>query len=275
MGVILPASSTGLLVPGGPQAINPAHFAVPNGLVGYWGFDADCVQSSTLTADLSGNGNNGTITAAAPAAGQVGQSLQFNGSTSLISVPSSTKYDSTTGAWSAWINTTQSGSGLAVIMQRAPANSATGIVVLLNKSTGKVTQWGPGSLLTSLVSTSALNDGNWHFLTLVFDGTNPAILYTDGKRQASGSPGAWSFPALPVRFGLQTDGSWVPYAGSIDDPRIYNRALDPWEIITLYQAGLAGRRDAGVNLPEECEMDALRSSIVPVAMHQYMTQRAA
>ena len=57
------------------------------------------------TADLSGNGNNGTVTAATWVPGKYGQGLQFNGSTSFVSVPDAGSLDiGSTGTIEAWVS---------------------------------------------------------------------------------------------------------------------------------------------------------------------------
>ena len=49
------------------------------GLVGYWTFDGDSVDSTTVT-DVSGNGNNGTIEGdAKPALGILGHAFDLDG----------------------------------------------------------------------------------------------------------------------------------------------------------------------------------------------------
>src|ERR1700682_1128915 len=86
MSSTLAAGPRGLLLPGHVGNTPPSAFAVPNGLVGYWGFDADCLDfTQGLAFDLSGNGNTGTFTASPTLAqGQVGQALLFDGSTQYV-----------------------------------------------------------------------------------------------------------------------------------------------------------------------------------------------
>lgn len=68
--------------------------ASTNGLVGYWNFDEG---SGIIAHDISGNGNNGTITGAAWTVGKVGSgALQFDGNNNVVTVPSSNSLNTAT-----------------------------------------------------------------------------------------------------------------------------------------------------------------------------------
>ena len=77
--------------------------AGPSGLVAAYGFDEG---SGTTVTDASGNGNNGTITNATWAtSGKYGKALQFNGTSSLVTIPDSASLHLTTGmTLEAWVN---------------------------------------------------------------------------------------------------------------------------------------------------------------------------
>src|SRR5262249_29304818 len=65
------------------------------GLVAAYGFDE---ASGTTVTDASGNGNNGTITAATRAAsGKYGKALSFNGSNALVTIPDAASLHLSTG----------------------------------------------------------------------------------------------------------------------------------------------------------------------------------
>jgi hypothetical protein len=73
------------------------------GLVAAYGFDEG---SGTTVTDASGNGNNGTITAATWAtAGKYGKALSFNGSNALVTIPDAASLHLSTGmTLEAWVN---------------------------------------------------------------------------------------------------------------------------------------------------------------------------
>src|SRR5687768_1430371 len=64
---------------------------VPSGLVAAYGFSEG---SGAVTADVSGRGNNGTISNALwSGAGRYGTALSFNGTSSRVTVPDSASLD--------------------------------------------------------------------------------------------------------------------------------------------------------------------------------------
>ena len=89
----------------------------------------------------------------------------------------------------------------------------------------------------SMVNSGYPDDGAWHFITGIYDGTH-TYRYVDGKllgktaySGAIGTGGGW-----PLRIGAIPDlSSFFP--GNIDDARIYNRALSPDEVKQLSEWG--------------------------------------
>jgi hypothetical protein len=82
-----------------------------------------------------------------------------------------------------------------------------------------------------------LNVGNfwgtstWHFIALTYDGAT-ANLYADGNLVAS-SPKTWNLAPSHCYIGEQVNNASEYFNGSIDDIRIYNRALSASEIANL------------------------------------------
>jgi hypothetical protein len=79
-----------------------------------------------------------------------------------------------------------------------------------------------------------LDDGKWHFLSLVYEAGSALRLFLDGAQLAAAAPG--SLPpfvnSLPLTIGGTSSGQG--FRGAIDDVRIYNRALSEEEIIALF-----------------------------------------
>ena len=97
--------------------------SLSNGLVGYWPLDGSVTNWNTnTTADVSGNGNTGTLvslaTTSAPVAGKIGQALKFDGSTSYVSIgdvaPLKITGAISTSAWIYLKSSFSSGFGAAV-----------------------------------------------------------------------------------------------------------------------------------------------------------------
>ncbi len=213
----------------------------PAGLVGYWNFEEG--GGSTLL-DQSGNGN--TATWFGTKAGNNGTYYQsgkvgnysgfFDGSTDHASTTSGgTLNISGNLTMSAWVKTSKT--TLQVIVtgfnDSGPPFSGYGLGVSVNS---------PG-LLSYLDATNVvwkdgptlIDDGNWHFVAAVASGT-VLTLYVDGVQD-----GATSTIAPPTNYaGARTIGAWVAagyyFSGSLDEVRIYSRALSQSEVLALYNA---------------------------------------
>ena len=82
--------------------------APPSGLVAAYSMDQG---SGTSLPDLSGTGNNGTISGATwSTSGRFGSALSFNGTSSIVNVPDSSSLDLTTAmTLEAWVQPTALG----------------------------------------------------------------------------------------------------------------------------------------------------------------------
>jgi D-alanyl-D-alanine carboxypeptidase len=92
----------------------------------------------------------------------------------------------------------------------------------------------------SLMGQSIVTDNHWHHIVCVFDGLY-ARIYVDGKWDNECIPGKTieQVNTIPNETGIWTMAIqqtllWDTYIGSMDDIRIYNRALSEEEIYALY-----------------------------------------
>jgi hypothetical protein len=83
-------------------------------------------------------------------------------------------------------------------------------------------------------STITWNDGAWHLLTVKRSSGN-LYLYIDGVSAASPVASSVNYAAAATRIGAIPNGYY--FNGSIDEVRIYNRALSAEEIQLLYTIG--------------------------------------
>src|SRR5581483_8152331 len=112
------------------------------------------------------------------------------------------------------------------------------------------TNGGSTYLLTSDVNSGGLTfaTGQWHHVAATYDGTK-IQMYLDG--QAVGAPrtavgnispmGASSSFTIGSENGRVGGLSGRNYKGLLDEPSLYNRALTPSEIQSIYLAGIAGK----------------------------------
>lgn len=217
--------------------------APPNelGLMGYWPLNSSDVAGNVIY-DESGKSNNATTTGAlAFTTSPLGQSAYFNGS-SYVQIPSSTNYDSATGAWTFWIKTSQS-SGNPVVMGRTNASgSYGGLNIFLSGGTIGFQTKSSGSVECSAGSAKSYADNKWHLVVMDYAQAASATetMYVDGQQVASCANdfrGAWSFNSQPVRLARSVDSYWNTYAGSLADVHIYNRTLSTSDIQQLYSQG--------------------------------------
>jgi hypothetical protein len=91
-------------------------------------------------------------------------------------------------------------------------------------------------------SLTSIDDGKWHLLTGVYDGSFVRI-YVDGVDEKDGAASSKTLYSSPysVQIGGNCNGSGQAqgflWPGLIDEVRLYNRGLSASEIKNLYQAG--------------------------------------
>ena len=88
-----------------------------------------------------------------------------------------------------------------------------------------------------LLGTRNVNDGQWHHVAGVYDGTN-MFLYVDGTLDVS-KPATGSIVqnSYPVCIGHNAEAPASSFNGLIDEVSLYNRALTAAEIQADHEAG--------------------------------------
>ncbi len=216
-----------------------------NGLVGWWTFDGSTISGTTAT-DSSGKGNSGTLVSSpVKIAGKLGQALRFNG-TNYVSL-GHVQDGGTNFTWTAWINTTQAVTPLNFYNKPnivgTLEGSGFGNDAELGVYNGKLAFYDEFSgAANDVVTNSAVNDGKWHQVAVTRSGTS-LIFYVDGANVYTASTGSNALNSLGFEIARATYDGAVFFNGSIDDVRIYNRALSAGEMQQLYQEG--GAKVAG------------------------------
>src|SRR3989344_4796494 len=249
-----------LLIPY-PLLLTPAtaHAALTDGLVGYWTFDGrDTNWGTNKTNDRSGSGNTGTMTSmsttTSPVAGKMGQGLSFDGVNDWILSTTAYQFagDYTVSVWFKTSVNTQnsrffdkaSASDSYVIFGFRPDVACS--VGSANAGVPYFAERHPTlGVLYNICGTTTLPVANeWHLLTKVRSNVTGSsashALYLDGVLLQSGeqatTPTTWN--ATVTRFGSYAGASdW--FNGTLDDLRVYNRALPAGEVALLYKQGAA------------------------------------
>ncbi len=213
------------------------------GIQGYWPFDS---FENGIANDASGNGRDATIGEGEPvlAPGKMGNALFFDGDSDLL-VDWKGIGGNNPRTISLWLRSTDTGNGM---------------VGWGAFSSGE--KWhfridGTGQIRTEIegsynVGDMYVADGEWHHVVSVFEGENIEDIthYVDGVENAVSSMGSTTVmintaadeESQDVSLGSRTQGdSWNRITGSLDDIRIYDRALSQEEVLELYDMGNAPR----------------------------------
>jgi len=211
--------------------------SLTNGLVAYYPFIGNA-------NDATGNGHNGTdfgATLTTDRFGQLNQAYHFNGTNRIYIGNSTLVFGSvlTLAAWikpdsvsSNWMNIISSGTQNSYVLGTA-TNSAQGS---LNKL-----DFGASSVAVSSAA-GVLRTNAWTHIAMVYDGTNCALFVNGAKvdsKPANGSLNQQGDVILNIGAYQYSSGgpvfndAFAGFVGTIDEVRIYNRALADQEIAQL------------------------------------------
>jgi autotransporter-associated beta strand protein len=201
-------------------------------------FDFDNVSGVNVTnTGTSGTALNGVITGNVTfVPGKLdAQAAQFDGVSSYITIPQPLLNDFTI---SFWVKTTATGgsgqwwAGQGLVDGEVPG-AANDFGTSLD---GSHAAFGVGNPDTTIVSTTAINDGQWHQIAATrVAATGLMRLYVDGNLQASTTgPTAARTGPPNLRIGsLQSLVSGGFFNGAIDDVQLFTRALSQSDIQSL------------------------------------------
>ncbi len=221
----------------------------PAGLIHWWrgegnGFDTVSLGDGVLIGGVQFT------------AGKVGTGFLISGSgDDFIALPQNLFPMPVTGDGSApfsfevWFETT--GSGVILGQQdQPPFNSDLGgyvpaIYVGTNGLLYAELFW---ATAPQLISPGLVNDGQFHHVIVTYDGA-VETLYLDGVSVGNtpliqeGYAGSYYYELGTGMTGgwEATTGDWFPFAGIIDEPSVYDRALTASEVAALFHAGSAGK----------------------------------
>jgi hypothetical protein len=209
-------------------------------LIGYWNFDE---ATGTTAADSSGNSNDGTFTGPGVTHSTVlpptscfvnTHSLQFNGSGDYVNIPDNATMDPANQiSISFWMNPDTVTNGYQhVVFKQGPVVTSYG--VWLNGD--HVYMEDNDNTVRGLNSNSTVTPGVWYYITVTYNGTDQD-LYIDGVLDNHQTiPGiTLAYTNSPVKVGSGDYNN--PFAGYVDDLRIYDRALTQAEVTDLASGG--------------------------------------
>ena len=202
--------------------------------------------SGTTWTDLSGKGNNGTLTSGPTYSSINGGSIGFNGNGSgnYVSVSDSVSLQPaniTVCTWAKFNSFNSTNTGVIT----KPQNSTVGggwtnpylSWMIRVEGTGTVLDVSIGSAAVYYPATSAysFSTNTWYLFTLTYDGTNLKG-YVNTSLICSSSPGAViNYTINPVQIGAMNAPSEY-LNGYVSDAMIYNRALSSDEVSQNFNA---------------------------------------
>jgi len=205
-----------------------------DGLVAWWKLNGDPNNSI--------GSPNGVVTNTTSTMGQSGQpdtAYSFNGTSSRINTASTFGLGTTNSTISLWVNNPTTNNRGAFIMIGNGNGYGVGIGSAFFDNASA-----PGPNLVMLyegvrwIATTRPVGTGWHHIVMVIGGSGIPTGYVDG---VAAGPFAGAGPVAPTgsitAIGASSQGTARFFNGSIDDVRLYNRALAPAEIVALFSAG--------------------------------------
>ncbi|QQR77554.1 MAG: fibronectin type III domain-containing protein [Candidatus Moraniibacteriota bacterium] len=189
--------------------------------------------TGTTTQDISGHNHAGTLSNTTwSTSGKYGNALDFNGTSSSVGI----------GNWnipgsaitlSAWVRADDWKTDDVRILSKATDSTEQGHTWMLSDSNSLLRfRLKTGGTTTTLVATSGTLQTNvWTHVAAVYDGST-MTLYKDGLEVGSqAKTGTIDQNTANISIGANPEGS-NSFDGTIDDVRIYNKALTQSEIQT-------------------------------------------
>jgi len=203
-------------------------------LAGEWAFD-------NSTTDKSGHGHTGALMGGAwydTYHKEGSASLSLNGNNQYVDLKNPSNFPAgksarTMSLWARTTDITTSGYRWSASYGSPTQSQA---MFIGQKGTALCA----GGFNDDLIVSNFWKADTWHHLCLTYDGTT-AVLYADGKAVSSAAKN-WNLVLQHAYVGRQVSGSEY-WAGSVDDVRIYGKALSAAEVLSIYQSNstISGR----------------------------------
>jgi trimeric autotransporter adhesin len=196
-----------------------AQVNLTDGLIAYYPFSGNA-------GDSSGNGHDGTINNASLVQdrfGNNGHAYSFDGIKKGITIPSLGDFGSGGVTISLWVKTTKNGAAIALVQGRIGTlwmnvYKLGSFIAMFNGTIGNNT--------AADVSNTNIASGTWVNLTATNDGTTTK-LYVNGVLEKS-------YAESLITGGSDFIIANQNFVGSIDDIRIYGRAISAAEALAIY-----------------------------------------
>jgi hypothetical protein len=204
--------------------------APSTGLVAAYGFNEG---TGPWLTDSSGSGNTGlAFSTSWNTTGRFGKALTFNGTSSIVAVADSSSLDLTAGMTiEAWVNPTTVNDWQTLLMKQNSTSDDFTYALMSNTPYGGPGGWVSIGGARSSESPTRLAANTWTHVAATFDGSNLRF-YRNGALVTTVAVSGSAVPSTGALF-IGGNAIWGEYfAGTIDEVRIYNRALTAAQITT-------------------------------------------
>ncbi|WP_406695926.1 DUF4082 domain-containing protein [Singulisphaera sp. Ch08] len=235
--------SANIGAPSASLSVNVSLLATPStGLVASFNFNAG---SGTTVTDISGFGNNGSISNATwSTSGHAGSALSFNGTNSWVTIANSSSLNLSSGmTLEAWVRPSNTNSSNPILVKEGNGTAPYALyasdpvmpVAFLNANS---------ATSTAAPSYQSLVANTWNHVAATYDGTT-LRLYVNGALMSQANPTAGILSSTgALRIGGDSVFSNEFFNGLIDDVRVYNRALSLAEVQTDMSTPVGGVMDS-------------------------------
>jgi hypothetical protein len=208
--------------------------------VGSWSFNEG---GGTIAHDFSGHRNEGHLEGQAQwTQGRFQGAVGFNGNASAVEVPNSPSLEPAAVSVSAWVKSSASPGDYKYIVAKGAEGCLAASYGLYTGANGGLEFYVSSNTgLSYTLSPDAgqgVWNGQWHNVVGTYSGSK-VKLYVDGREVGSATA-----DTAPIAYGLFTSNnlligdyagcSGTDFSGSIDEVKVFDRVLSPFEIETGY-----------------------------------------
>jgi fibronectin type 3 domain-containing protein len=209
----------------------------PSELAGYWPLNQIVTG---ITADASPHGHNATVIGnVLPVTGRIAGAALFDGTQARLDCasPGEIQALNNTLTLSLWLRTTTLPQGAVLISKMS---GTAGFELRAGASGRLLFQVGDGTTAYTIeTGGAALSDNEWHHVVVALENRTAVKLYVDGVLSTGTTTGQLA-PVGDIRttesliIGNKAAGT-AGFTGSLDDIRVYNRALSAAEVAALFE----------------------------------------
>jgi Concanavalin A-like lectin/glucanases superfamily/PKD domain len=215
--------------------------AASSELQAQWHFDA---VNSGVTPDSSGNGHSlDVLEATLVPGGKFGSALDFTGA-QVAKLDEATGIEPTAVTAMAWVKASHGAPGTyRYILAKGDSSCSVASYALYTGAAGGLQFYiggaGSSATLSPAASAASVWDGQWHGVAGTYDGS-AVRLYVDGVEVGSGTAATQAIDYAKTNHAITVGNypacSGYGFVGSIDETRVYGRALSGTEISDLLTA---------------------------------------